>query len=136
VGCDRTTPRCGNCVKHQAECRYEEPQPSQRQRKRKRKADVELIARITQLEDLLRQHNIDPGPGLDVNEFTPQYKTEEKQLTILSAKPPQKPPPFPSEKIAAESINSVSKSKVSHLPSKYSNLLLTDIYAATKLLTI
>lgn len=134
MGCDRTTPRCGNCVKHQAECRYEEPQPSQRQRKRK--ADVELIARITQLEDLLRQHNIDPGPGLDVNEFTPQYKTEEKQLTILSAKPPQKPPPFPSEKIAAESINSVSKSKVSHLPSKYSNLLLTDIYAATKLLTI
>ncbi|KAK5169537.1 uncharacterized protein LTR77_005513 [Saxophila tyrrhenica] len=108
VGCDRALPSCGNCVKHQAECRYEEPQPSQRHRKRK--ADVELIARITQLEELLRKNSIDPGAGVDINELTPQYKTEEKQLPILSSKPAAKAPPFPSE--ATELLSGYAKSKV------------------------
>ncbi|PWY69629.1 C6 zinc finger domain-containing protein [Aspergillus sclerotioniger CBS 115572] len=58
VKCDKGDP-CSNCLKAEAKCLYEGPTPN---RPRKRAADEELLTRIAQYEDLLREHNIEFEP--------------------------------------------------------------------------
>lgn len=55
VKCDRTKP-CSNCVKGQVECSFEAPAPP---RPRKRAADEELLSRLAQYEELMRQNGVD-----------------------------------------------------------------------------
>ncbi|OLN86221.1 putative transcriptional regulatory protein C139.03-like protein 8 [Colletotrichum chlorophyti] len=58
VKCDRNEP-CSSCVKSQAGCSYEAPVAS---KPRKRAADEDLLARISQYEELMRKHNVDFTP--------------------------------------------------------------------------
>ncbi|KAF5006010.1 hypothetical protein FDECE_7584 [Fusarium decemcellulare] len=55
VKCDKRDP-CSNCSKAQSQCSYETPPPP---RPRKRAVDDDLLARLSQYEDLMRKHNID-----------------------------------------------------------------------------
>lgn len=55
VKCDKGDP-CSNCLKGKAQCLYEAPVPPL---PRKRAADEDLLTRLAQYEDLMRQHNID-----------------------------------------------------------------------------
>jgi hypothetical protein len=57
IGCDKLQP-CHNCSKSQVECIYQNPALVQRQRKRGRDSEEPLV-RISQYEELLREHNID-----------------------------------------------------------------------------
>ncbi|VTO92923.1 unnamed protein product [Fusarium graminearum] len=55
VKCDRLEP-CSNCQKAQTQCSYEAPPPP---KPRKRAADEELLARLAQYEELMRNNGID-----------------------------------------------------------------------------
>ncbi|KAG5659594.1 hypothetical protein KAF25_002153 [Fusarium avenaceum] len=55
VKCDKQLP-CSNCRKAQTQCSYEAPQPP---KPRKRAADEDLLARIAQYEQLMRENGID-----------------------------------------------------------------------------
>jgi hypothetical protein len=59
VRCDKLRP-CSNCSKVQSECIYRVPGPSQRHRKRP--ADSDLLAKLSEYEGLLRDHNIKFNP--------------------------------------------------------------------------
>ena len=54
VKCDRGDP-CSTCLRMQAQCLYDAPVLS---RPQKRAADEDLVGRVAQYEDLLREHNI------------------------------------------------------------------------------
>lgn len=55
VKCDKLRP-CSNCSNGQSECVYTLPVPSLRHRKRP--ADGDLLAKLSEYEGLLREHNI------------------------------------------------------------------------------
>ncbi|SPJ79180.1 uncharacterized protein FTOL_07571 [Fusarium torulosum] len=55
VKCDKQLP-CSNCRKAQTQCSYEAPPPP---KPRKRAADEDLLARIAQYEQLMRENGID-----------------------------------------------------------------------------
>ena len=55
VRCDKLSP-CSDCSRTQSECVYGAPVPSQRHRKRL--ADEDLVFKLREYEDLLRNNNI------------------------------------------------------------------------------
>ena len=72
IKCDKLQP-CHNYSKSEAECRYQNPAPAQR--RRKRGADSEPLARISQYEDLLREHNIEFSAYGNDSSWIPWDKT-------------------------------------------------------------
>ncbi|KAM0197356.1 hypothetical protein ACHAPI_005222 [Fusarium lateritium] len=85
VKCDKQLP-CSNCRKAQTQCSYEAPPPP---KPRKRAADEDLLARIAQYEQLMRENGIDYTQHANVwvpSALTPK---SEKSTSVVNELPPQ-----------------------------------------------